>query len=127
MTYTPGRFIAQSLGYQINTQPKYHIIRNITPPVPAQIRQKITQDEIIDFAVMLHEVTFLDVATDPLALALQSIKKISSFAMCVDTSLEHISLSNLQLQSHKSPRNDILSHFNLLCQCTFTTTKLVAV
>ena len=64
-----GGTIAQVPGYQNETQPRYQIVSNTTPPVPPQIYQKITQGEFIDFAVLLHKETFLNGATDPLALA----------------------------------------------------------
>ena len=68
--------IAQPAGYLMETQPNYQMISNTVPPVPAQIHQRIT-----DFAVLLHKATFPDAAIDPSAVAQQSVKKISSFAM----------------------------------------------
>ena len=47
--------------------------------MPAQIHT--AKVEFIDFAVLLHKATFSDAAVDTLALAQQSVKKISSFAM----------------------------------------------
>ena len=40
--------ITQSAGYLMETQPSYQMISNTIPPVPAQIRQRITQGEFID-------------------------------------------------------------------------------
>ena len=54
MISTLGETIAQPPGYQIETQPRYQIIGNTTSPLPAQIHQKITQGEFIDFALLLR-------------------------------------------------------------------------
>ena len=57
------------------------MVTNTLPPVPAQMRQKIIQDEFIDFSVLLHRATFPDATADPLPSTQQPIKKISSFVM----------------------------------------------
>ena len=80
VTRTAIGTIAQPAGYLMETQPSYQMISNTIPPVPAQIRQRITQGEFIDFAVLLHKATFPDAAIDPSAVAQQLVKKISSFA-----------------------------------------------
>ena len=68
MIRTLGGTVAQPLGYQNKTQPRYQIISNTIPPVPAQTYQKITQGEFIDIAVLLRKATFPNGATDPSAL-----------------------------------------------------------
>ena len=125
VTRTTIRTIAQPAGYLMETQPSYQMISNTIPPVPAQIRQRITQGEFIDFAVLLHKATFPDAAIDPSAVAQQSVKKISSFAIWMQA--WNTSPSNPLPQPDKRLRNDILPKLNLLYQCTPTTAKLVAV
>ena len=62
-----GWTMQQPPYYQLTTQPTVHPMATDTlPPVPAQIRQKIIQGDFIDFYVLLHRATFLDVTADPL-------------------------------------------------------------
>ena len=54
---------------------------DILPPLPAQLRQKIIQDEFIDFSALLHRAVFPDTTANPLPSTQQPIKKISSFVL----------------------------------------------
>ena len=46
MTHTFGGTITQPPGYQIKTQPRYRTLSNTTPPVPAQIYQKMERSAL---------------------------------------------------------------------------------
>ena len=104
--------ITQPAGYLMETQPSYQMISNTIPPVPAQIRQRITQGEFIDFAVLLHKATFPDAAIDPSAVAQQSVKKISSFAMWMQAWNIYLSV----IRSHNPTKTlEMISYQSLIC------------